>query len=174
MWTNKKTAFSLIELLVSMAIIGVLLGLVGFGIATAQQNARDSQRRQTLSDIAIAVEDFRLKYGVLPAGIALDGTDIVLGNNAGGAGILENYDIDLTTGPTAFASNRITTANSTGYCYGLVEDGVGYELAVLLESGQVEFQNPTPSPDCATTSGGGALAFEISDFRASIDEFTAE
>lgn len=64
--SKNKKAFTLIELLVAMAIIGVLIGLAIFGLSATQRAARDTERRNALSDINIGVQSFYEKYGMYP------------------------------------------------------------------------------------------------------------
>jgi prepilin-type N-terminal cleavage/methylation domain-containing protein len=128
----KFKAFSLVELLVAMAIIAVLLGLVGYGISVAQRNSRDTQRRQTVNDIKLGLEDYLIREYFYP-----DNPDQQLCNG------VENLVIKLrgdrqpieiaVSGPTK-ASDE-TTVRSTRYCYRPDDEG-GYFLGALLENGE--------------------------------------
>lgn len=72
---NKRTvnkvskAFTLVELLVVISIIGVLasIGLVSF--RTAQTRSRDAQRKSDLKEISSALELYYSDYGQYPNGI---------------------------------------------------------------------------------------------------------
>ncbi|MEI7578766.1 MAG: type II secretion system protein [bacterium] len=66
MHKKKLAAFTLVELLVAMAIIGVLLGLTLFGISAAQRNARDSARKAALQDVNAGIQDYYTKQGSYP------------------------------------------------------------------------------------------------------------
>jgi prepilin-type N-terminal cleavage/methylation domain-containing protein len=131
---KKLKGFSLVELLVSMAIIAVLLGLVGFGIATAQRSARDNQRQQKLSDIQLALEDFQIRKNRYPE----PQTEFQLGSDqlvltvSGGNDITVQFD-----GPTrAQTEAQGTTAEGSVYCYQKADGGGGYLLGVKLENGE--------------------------------------
>lgn len=155
--TNKLAGFSLVELLVAMAIIAILLGLVGFGIATAQRNSRDSQRRQITSDFKLAMENYLIQYNRYPAiadvvrtanGISLeDGTTVV--------------QTIPTTGPATPAAT--TTAAGTQYCYsnnnGIYQFGADLEADAddSFSPSEIVTNNPAgvTTVSCTTLSSGG-------------------
>jgi prepilin-type N-terminal cleavage/methylation domain-containing protein len=128
-FTRKHKGFSLVELLVSMAIIAVLLGLVGFGIATAQRNSRDSQRRQKVSDIKLALEDYLIRESSYPTEQSefCNGGDNLQIATSGDPITIE------VSGPTQAADDTSTTG--TRYCYSNDGQG-GYILGALLENGE--------------------------------------
>jgi|GEM_PF-1149162 len=132
---KKSKGFSLIELLVAMGIIAVLLALVAFGIATAQRNSRDTQRRNKLADFVLVLEDFyTTKNTYPPSGVAAAG-------NAYGSGF--NLVVDTTTIANSGVTNRVAwtvptnapEAGNTWYCYGRLNGGGNYIAGVKLESG---------------------------------------
>lgn len=62
----KNKGFTLVELLVVMAILGVLVTLVVGGFRTAQMRGRDSKRKSDLKEIANALEVFYSDHGKYP------------------------------------------------------------------------------------------------------------
>ena len=62
----KNKGFTLVELLVVMAILGVLVTLVAGGFRTAQMRGRDSKRKSDLKEIATALEIFYSDHGEYP------------------------------------------------------------------------------------------------------------
>jgi prepilin-type N-terminal cleavage/methylation domain-containing protein len=60
------SGFTLVELLVVIAIIGILVGMTVTGIAFARRSAASAQISMEVSQLAQAVEDYRLKYGDYP------------------------------------------------------------------------------------------------------------
>jgi prepilin-type N-terminal cleavage/methylation domain-containing protein len=52
---NNKKGFSLVELLVAMAIIAVLISIAAFGIGILQRNSRNTVRRNELNNIRLAL-----------------------------------------------------------------------------------------------------------------------
>lgn len=68
--TNMKKAFTLVELLIVMVIIGIL-ATIGLGsFRTAQMKGRDAQRKSDLRQISEALELFYSDYGKYPDYIA--------------------------------------------------------------------------------------------------------
>lgn len=57
-----QTGFTFLELLVVIGIIGVLAQIVIVGIPSAQQRAKDSQRRSDLKQYQIALETYANNY----------------------------------------------------------------------------------------------------------------
>ena len=62
----KEKGFTLVELLVVMAILGVLITLVAGGFRTAQVRGRDGKRKSDLKEIANALEVFYSDHGKYP------------------------------------------------------------------------------------------------------------
>lgn len=60
------SGFTLVELLVVMAILGVLITLVAGGFRSAQLRGRDAQRKSDLKQVAEALELFYDDYGIYP------------------------------------------------------------------------------------------------------------
>lgn len=76
---NEK-GFTLVELLVVMAIIGLLIGIALAGIQVARQNQRDTSRKAVLDDVRTALESY---YGnnqsQYPAALTVAGNQICVG-----------------------------------------------------------------------------------------------
>lgn len=66
MTRNVKFGFTLVELLVVMAILGVLVTLVAGGYRSAQFRSRDAQRKSDLKQIVNALELFYSDHGSYP------------------------------------------------------------------------------------------------------------
>jgi len=130
---TKYRAFSLVELLVAMAIIGVLLGLVVFGISTAQLNSRDAQRRQKLADIQIAITDYQGRTNSYPAtgSVAPTATQLSFGTATVPVAGPAQYQLGTGAGPTGKVSN----ASATTYCYAANDPKYVYIVGAKLESG---------------------------------------
>ena len=69
---RKKSAFTLVELMVAMAIISVLLGLAVFGVSAAQRGSRNTERKAALQDINLAIQIYVDKYSNIPTNIYFD------------------------------------------------------------------------------------------------------
>ena len=74
--TGQKLAFTLIELLVVIAIIAILIGLLFPAFKAVQNQARQTQAKNDLTQIVNAVNAFYTDYGKYPlcSGITIDTT----------------------------------------------------------------------------------------------------
>lgn len=120
-----KKAFTLLELLVAMAIIAILISLAIFGILQVQKNSRDTQRRKALEDVNIGIQSFYSKYGQYPDDITFNVNEAVLS----GAG---TDSVELKNSAKAGST---TTTNQTKYSY--FNDTDGYKLAYCDEDDEV-------------------------------------
>lgn len=57
-FTNKKTGFTLVELLVVISIIGILASIALASFTTSQRQARDTQRKSDLKQYSASLEAF--------------------------------------------------------------------------------------------------------------------
>lgn len=143
---KSKQAFTLVELLVAMAIIAILLGLAVFGISVVQQNARDTQRRSKVNDIEIALNGMIASGQALPSSFAaVDTTAIIIGSST----VQLPGHLQRPTGDLPGASE--TSVSQTDYCYG--RDTTLYAVGVELESGA--YYHKTNSGATYTGNGTG-------------------
>jgi prepilin-type N-terminal cleavage/methylation domain-containing protein len=63
---TKEKGFTLVELLVVLAIIGVLIGLAIGGIRIVQEVNRDTQRKALARDVQLALESYNEKHNSYP------------------------------------------------------------------------------------------------------------
>jgi type II secretion system protein G len=64
---SKKFGFTLVELLVVVAIIGVLAGIVYANFGGARASARDEARKVALKELQLAIEFYKAQNGVYPS-----------------------------------------------------------------------------------------------------------
>lgn len=130
--------FTLVELIVVMAIIAVLVTLSVLGITTVQRSARDTARIETLSAINLEIENYNGNNGSYPTTMTLNASNTLMtigGSNTNtvtlsGAAIA---DVATTTGTAGTG----TSQTKTDYCYkGYTST---YSLGAMLESGQGKF-----------------------------------
>jgi len=120
----KKGGFTLIEILVVVAIISVLLGSVLVGLGPAQRQGRDTRRISDLRQVQNALELYYSKCGFYPGtancaattipGTWADLTNVLVGSGLGVSQIPNDPDL------------------SKSYKYGSTS-GSGYTLAADLE-----------------------------------------
>jgi len=136
---KRNLGFTLIELVVVMAIVSVLTGLATFNFQQARQRARDVQRKNDLKQLANALEVYKNDQNpqVYPATI----TDLVNG------GFIKSSPMD----PRYKADNSAWV----DYVYtrdpGMTGDNLDYEITACLENkGDLEkVQGQTCAPSAA-------------------------
>lgn len=123
---NRYKAFTLVELMVAMAIIAVLIGMSVFGISTAQRVLRDNQRRDAVKNMAAGLNAYYTTASTYPATLASSngGTQLVIGNE---------QPVPLTG---IMKAGTATDSTQTRYCYAFDTTTLGgYKLGVQLEDG---------------------------------------
>lgn len=155
----KRNGFTLIELMVVMAILAILLGLGAGSFITAQKKGRDNTRKSNLRAIANALELYYNDKGKYPASDASGG---IVGCGADAA-------------PTACSVNGVfSDANGTIYMPQLPTDPAPAKRYYYLSAGASQFQiyaslenaqDPTlivTAYNCASGSGSSLCNWGIS------------
>ncbi|MEI7632286.1 MAG: prepilin-type N-terminal cleavage/methylation domain-containing protein [bacterium] len=110
-----QQGFTIIELLIVIAIIGVLAGLVLNNFQGAQAKARDVQRRTDLNSIHGKLEEYYNNNNGYPDGVLsttiLAGMDAFALKDADGADIVNSFAISAASAPNP------TVANTNEYAY---------------------------------------------------------
>lgn len=119
-----KRGFTLVEVLIVIAIVGILIGMSIVAFQAARKTARDGQRKTDLAEIKSNIEIYRTDCGEYPAtitfGSALNGgTSSCTGNVY--MPIVPN-DPQNTTGARRYYYNR-STVNTYELCASLEQGG---------------------------------------------------
>jgi len=123
---RKLFGFTLLELLVVMAIIGILaaIGIASYG--TVQSKARDARRKSDLENVARALEMYYNDNGVYPSG-NVDGQIVV--------GVTEfQWGEDTFSNAGATYMEKLPKDDRFGYFYQPTSDHKGYRLFARLEN----------------------------------------
>jgi len=141
MLKKDNKGFSLVELLVVLAIVGILMALAVGGIRIVQQVNRDTQRKSLARDIQLALESYQEKENEYPDSISLNqqgggckGVQIVAGEEEVCSSV--NFDVshfEDGEGGAACEDSGSTTDDS-GYfsgCY--LGNSKSYSMFVELE-----------------------------------------
>lgn len=151
-----QKGFTLVELLVVMAILGVLVTLIASGFRNAQLRGHDTQRKSDLKEIANALEIFYSDYGYYPP----DATGYIAACP---------YNSSTQTGTSCAWGNSEMTDNKTVYFKLMPSDPVSsysYFYRIVPGSNQQKYQlyahlENTQDPDIisglSVTCGGTTI-----------------
>lgn len=153
--------FTLVELLVVMAIIGVLVGIVGMNFRSAQIRGRDTQRKSDLKQISAALELFYSDYGKYPDSV--DGNIMACPYIIGGVSEACSFDgdsefcdkdnIDSSCRTIYLKKVPSDPSSSLSYYYRVVPGSLNkkFQLYARLENSQDP--NCVDSNDCTVSAG---------------------
>lgn len=123
---NYKKGFTLIEILIVVAIIGILASVVLVGLGPVQRRGRDARRISDLRQVQTGLELYYGKDGVYP----LTQAD------------WKTFSGILTSAPIGVSSVPIDPSSGQSYVYTADTSGTKYVLEAHLEDGT----NPAISP----------------------------
>ena len=167
-----KTAqgFSLVEIMIVIAITGLLITIVVFNVQPAGQKSRDAQRQADLRIVEAALEQYKNRYGRYPEGCNGDAqlnqraTDELQASQyrwSGEQGAEDHCD-DLNEPYILGASNRLfaeflrplptdprLNGETSGYRYITNEEGSVYKFMVknTVEADELSYEHPFKSCD---------------------------
>lgn len=146
--TLKKAqrGFTIIELLIVIAIIAILAGLVLNNFQGAQAKARDTQRVTDVNNMHSKLEEYYNENGAYPSTIVaadLPGIDAESLNDPDGTAVVANAAVADATAANAVA-NPDTDAEYlyVPYPTGCTDDCTGYVLKTFIERPTDTTTNP--------------------------------
>jgi prepilin-type N-terminal cleavage/methylation domain-containing protein len=135
---KSRFGFTLIELVVVIAIIGILSITGAVAFSNSLKLARDGRRKQDLDAITQALRMYYQEYGRYPrAGACAYGTGCYVYSTSGGDWIPALAPYFSGKAPVDPTNNRPNpwTAGNYSYAYGfLTSDGQAYNLIAQLEN----------------------------------------
>jgi len=136
-----KKGFSLIELLVVVAIMGILIGLSAFGLQQARESARDGQRKSDLETIRTGLSFYRSDCNAYPI-------------NTGDFYTLFHPSFGSTTcgGANTYIQKTPKDSLSGNLYYYISTNGITYTICASLETEGSTV--PSGCPAGATGCGG--------------------
>ena len=163
---GRSSAFTLIELLVVMAIIAILIGLLFPAFRAVQNQAKQTQAKNDLTQIVNAVNAFYTDYGKYPLvtadttyGPAVDTANDPLFNELRAQGATQNPRqivfinppyVKTPANPRSGIATQATTINGISVRYDCV-DPWGTPYNVAIDGG---YDNQLTNPYTANTGAG--------------------
>lgn len=117
---NENHAFTLVELLVVISIIGILVAVSIFGLSGARESSRDARRKTDLESIRSGLELYRADCNAYPANLS---TSLTGSGTPASCLVANTYIATTPTDPVA------------GNIYRYAQTATGYELCASLEQG---------------------------------------
>lgn len=127
----KQKGFTVVELLVVIAVIGILATLTLVGYQSVQAKARDTERKTEVSAIADAIKLYRLKYGN-----DIEGGSGCGGNN-NGTGYFAYKDPAVPPSSTSYTKSIMQCLQEAGYLDGEMIDPSNCVSASVAAPGKV-------------------------------------
>ncbi|MBI3559149.1 type II secretion system protein [Candidatus Gottesmanbacteria bacterium] len=130
---KQRRGFTLVELMVVIAVIAILATIALFGLGKAQASARDSRRQQVMNGVRVALERY---YGDNQAYPATGATAWAVISTLTGGSYLSAAPVDPCNGGTAIpATGVMAVCTPTAYVYAQGGSGTSYTLTLTKESG---------------------------------------
>jgi len=145
---NGNSGFTLIEMLIVIAVIAVLAGVVLTGVSGFRQTARDTRRIGDLRNVQNYLELFSNRCGHYPIS---GSTDSDCGSASGDGNLSWG---ELENALSGVASRLPNDPGSTEYEYGYSDGGISYVLKATLERDNSALQEDVDGTvytiDCGT------------------------
>lgn len=125
----RRRGFTMIEIMVTISVIGILASIVTISIAGSLKSARDYQRSSRIAVISESLEKYYLQNGEYPACAELTAEPDTVSSN-----VLKGISIDALAVPGAGrGANSITCLPAAVNTYQYDSDGTKYTLFYVKE-----------------------------------------
>lgn len=128
---RKRSAFTLIELLIVIAIIAILAGLAFPAVQGALNSGKKAQARNDVQQLAAAIKAFQLEYGRLPS--TATGSDTVNADNAAVIAALTGSN-SLNPRGVVFFEPKVAKGGKGGLDGGAYKDPWGNPYTIMLDT----------------------------------------
>ncbi len=148
--TIVKKAFTLIELIVVISIIGILATIGTATYSTAQQKARDTQRKQNLKSIRDSLILYLRDESHYPPITVLD-SKFPSNSDAWIPNLVPDYQPKLPTDPTQSPGILACDVPGNYYCYEVRNNNLEFTLWAKLENTKDPELNTNLNAACQET-----------------------
>ncbi len=139
---TKNSGFSLLELLVVLAIIGMLAGVISIAMSQARIRGRDAKRAGDMRQMITSLDQYYVQHGIYPTGTAsVGGAGVLLSDPAAfdsaEEAMIPNYVPMMPTAPSP-ADGSCDSGSGRGgnnYWYEAADDGSTYTMTFCLGKG---------------------------------------
>jgi prepilin-type N-terminal cleavage/methylation domain-containing protein len=140
---KRRAGFTLIEIVLVLAIAGLILVIIFLAVAGAQSNRRDAQRKRDLARIAAQLDSYASTHGgqypaVNSSAAGFTGgfasTYMASGFDDPLAG--QPYDLKLNFGPPCSPGSPMTSNGPGSVRYDVPGTNFPYHIRMCLEQGQ--------------------------------------
>lgn len=110
-----RRGFTVVELVITITIMGILLALAVVNLSATEARSRDSERKADAENIAMAIENYyaNADSDVFMSGGSYLGTEYIYGTVAGLRQYLPDLDIKNMYSPTADNTGTISLVGAT-------------------------------------------------------------
>ena len=144
---NKQSGFTLIEVLIAVAIIAILASMMYVGFTAAFSRDRDTQRKHDIRAIAAAIELYKQDYNSFPVNAIFENNPQMCG---------QPWQI----GSTVYLG-KVPCDPSTGKPYDFDNLGQSYTITACLENPN-DPQRDVPINDGGKNCSGFSATYTIS------------
>lgn len=139
MQKQKKNGFTLLELIVVMAIIGILSTMMIGNFVTSQMRARDAKRKNDITQLQRALEQYMNDHGTYPLSTDNDVSGQIIGCGVDPlvpAACTWGQEFSLGLSPKSTYMIKLPVDNRTGVTYHYRSNGTKYQIYTRLENVQ--------------------------------------
>ena len=112
--SNKEQGFTIIEVVLVLAIAGLIFLTVFLALPALQRSQRDNARRQDVGNVVSAIQSYMSDNNALPA----TGTSAAFASYYGGATSMAQATSGVTFGASASATNTLIAITTDTDCSG--------------------------------------------------------
>ncbi|MBA4685282.1 MAG: prepilin-type N-terminal cleavage/methylation domain-containing protein [Planctomycetes bacterium] len=137
---NPENGFTLLELMIVVAVIAIIAGMAIPNLITSMNGGREAAAIGSMRTLSTAAEQYRLRQGVYPTDLTdLAAVDPALVDSELANGLRNGYNFELTGQQSTFDCNANPTSDNGSRYFFVDESGV-------IRQSASEAAGPTDNP----------------------------